>query len=166
MFTKLRATISQDYIGDRKLLKPLPSTVSEFKSSLPSVAREPFRPNGHRFYVHCALPLKFSDLQGYIGYLGYNNNNNNNSLISIADSLISDAITQSNSQHSPLYCPSCDFEPSYKAHSKRPRFSKRLFRNPGTASHTDLGTHLKNWINLLALYIKQWRWEISSNLSN
>jgi hypothetical protein len=59
------------------------------------------------------LPLKLS----YIGYLG-----------SATVSLISDAVAQRNSQQSPLLRPLGDFEPSYEAHSKRPRF--RAIRHP------------------------------------
>lgn len=38
-------------------------------------------------------------------------------------SLTSDLISQGNSEHSPLFCPLSDLEPSYKAHSKQPRLS-------------------------------------------
>jgi hypothetical protein len=47
--------------------------------------------NGSTLYVCRPLPINFSISEGYIGYVG-----------SAADSLISDAITQRNSQHSPL----------------------------------------------------------------
>ncbi|CAH2236949.1 jg23397 [Pararge aegeria aegeria] len=108
----------------------------------------PEDPNVHRFFDLCALPIATSASR-----LAEHSSKSRSS----SNLLIADLIMWRYSSHCSLYRPLSDSEPSYEAHSKRPRFRSVYMNKENLNFEFELvATEAGNWNNLVGVPDKRY----------